>query len=30
MEFLQQVEQQFLEEIGHQGGSPYIFGLTAG
>jgi hypothetical protein len=30
MEFLQQVEQQFLEEIGHQEGSPYIFGLTAG
>lgn len=30
LDFLQQVEQRFLDETGYTGGSPYLFRLTAG
>jgi len=29
LDFLQQVEQRFLDETGYIGGSPYLFRLTA-
>jgi hypothetical protein len=28
MDLLQEIEQRFLDQVGHKRGSPYIFGLT--